>query len=120
MRYLVVFLALAFGGWLLFDGSRAFITGNYTVPHSGPYAGMLGPWSQLVRAVGLDPLGNTVKIIHVLLGVSWVGSALFFLGGRPGGRGSLMLSALFTLWYLPFGTLVGASVAALLLLSSMR
>jgi hypothetical protein len=120
MKYLVLTLALAIGPWLLFDGSRALITGNYTTPSSGPYAGKLGPWSRVVSSVGLNPLGTTVKLLHVLLGVSWVACSLLLLREGAAMWWPMMLTALFTLWYVPFGAIAGAAVAGLLLLPSMR
>ncbi len=120
MKYLICSLALAIGGWLLFDGSRALVTGNYTVPHSGPYAGSLGPWSLLVKAVGVDPVGTTIKVFHVVLGVSWVTGGLLLPRNVSAVWWPLMITALLTLWYLPFGTIAGAAVASLLLSPSMR
>ena len=118
MKYLICFLAI--GGWLLFDGCRALITGHYTVPQSGPHAGMLGPWSLLVSAVGLDPMGMALKILHVLLGVSWIASGLWLPRNAIAAWWPLMITALLNLWYAPFGTIAGVAVVSLLLLPSMR
>jgi len=38
-------LAAVEAGWMLFDGSRALIVGDYVTAKSGPYAGQLGPWT---------------------------------------------------------------------------
>lgn len=53
--WIVVVLAAVNAGWMLFDGSRALVVGDYVTPSTGEYARQLGPWATLVEAVGLDP-----------------------------------------------------------------
>lgn len=40
--------------WMVFDGSRALLLGDYVTPAAGPYAGELGPWADVMRAIGID------------------------------------------------------------------
>jgi len=94
------------GAWMAFDGSRAFLTGDYVTPKTGAYAGQLGPWASLLSAVGLNPRSSLVKAIFVLYGIAvMLASVSFFL--RVGwSRTALIALAVFGLWYLPFGTLI--------------
>jgi len=62
-------LALITGGWMLFDGLRALVTGDYTMPSSGPYAGQLGPWTYIISAVGLDQRSTFMKLAFPLIGL---------------------------------------------------
>ena len=108
LRSAVIATGFLIGSWLLFDGIRAFATGSYTVPSSGTYAGQLGPWSNILRGLGIDPLSPWVKAAHVLLGAAWIGStAVFWLFGS---WVALAATAIASLWYAPSGTVVGLLV----------
>ena len=108
LRSTVIATGFLIGIWLLFDGIRAFATGSYTVPSSGTYAGQLGPWSNILRGLGIDPLPPWVKAAHVLLGTAWIAStAMFWLSGN---WLVLVATATASLWYAPFGTIVGLLV----------
>ena len=117
---IVVVLALIEGGWLAFDGARAFVVGDYLTPSSGPYAGQLGPWSKLVEAVGIEPRSALMKSIHLGLGVAWLGAVAGYLRGARWGRRSLLTCAALGLWYLPFGTILSIAQIILLLLPPLR
>lgn len=119
IRYTVVSVAVLVGGWMLLDGIRALITGSYTTPKTGEYAGRLGPWYRVVAAVGLEPFGLAIKLAHVVLGVSWLAFGWAAFIGASFAWWPLLLTALFSLWYLPFGTIAGVVVVIALLLPSM-
>ena len=95
------------GAWMAFDGSRALVTGDYVTPKSGVYAGQLGPWASLLRAVGLDPRSSPVKAVFVLYGLAVILASVAFFLGVGWTRTALMALAVLGLWYLPFGTLIG-------------
>lgn len=120
LRYSIICVALIIGAWLLFDGLRALVAGSYTTPSSGEYAGQLGPWSWLVAKAGLNPTGLVIKLAHVVLGLSWIISGLLIFRSVSLAWWPLFLTALLSLWYLPFGTIAGLIVAGVLLLPSMR
>lgn len=120
LRYSIICIALIIGGWLLFDGFRALVTGSYTTPNSGNYAGQLGPWSWLVAKAGLDPTGLIVKLAHVVLGLSWIVCGLLLYRSVSLAWWPLFVTAILSLWYLPFGTIAGLTVAGLLLLPLLR
>lgn len=119
-RGAILLISLVIGGWLLFDGLRAFVAGSYTTPGSGEHAGQLGPWAGIVSAVGLDPEGFVLRSVHVALGTGWLAAGILLFRGIQSARRPLLLTALLSLWYLPFGTIAGVTVAALLLLPSVR
>lgn len=85
LRWVVVVLALVEGGWLAFDGTRAFVVGDYVTPGSGPHAGRLGPWSSVVSTVGIEPRSDLMKAIHV--GLSLIQIGLLFLPSLRGPGG---------------------------------
>jgi hypothetical protein len=119
-RNVILVIAALIGGWLLFDGTRAFATGFYTTPSSGPYAGQLGPWATLVTRLGLDPAGPLLKGAHLLLAGAWLVSGLLFLRSPASGWWPLLVTSFLTLWYLPFGTIAGVIVIVLLFTPALR
>lgn len=109
-------LAALLGAWMLFDGIHAVRTGEYVVPRSGEHAGRLGPWADLVRAVGVEPHSTAMHALFVLLGLLWLAFAAA-AGMRPGLEALRIPGialAVATLWYAPIG-----SVLALLELSML-
>ena len=123
MRFLVwivVVLGLMLGGWLVFDGGRAFIVGDYVTPKSGPYAGQLGPWAKVVSAVGIEPRSTLMKSFHVGFGVLWLAMTVAFMLRMPWAWTGMLISAVLSLWYLPFGTLFGVIQMILLFLPVIR
>lgn len=119
-RGLVIALAVIEGGWFLFDGLHAFLTGDYVTPDSGEYAGQLGPWSKLWEAIDIDPRGTLVRCVHVALGTVWlatIGSALFRVRNA---WTAMLICAVLGIWYLPIGTFLSVVQIALLLLCSRR
>jgi hypothetical protein len=120
LKWIVLALGLFQGGWLMFDGGRALIVGDYVTPSSGPRAGRLGPWSRIVSASGFEPRSTFIKCLHLFLGMAWVVSLLAFCL-RPGaGWWAVLLCAGATLWYLPVGTLLSVLVIVLLLMPQLR
>lgn len=119
LKWVVVVLALALGGWAVFDGMHAFTTGNYVTPREGAHAGRLGPWAGLVRAVGVDPLSSAMKAFFCVLGTVWLCGAAGFACGTAWARPTLLAAAVASLWYAPIGT-VGALVELLLLFALAR
>ena len=118
----LIILAFAFiqGGWMTFDGGRALLVGDYVTSRSGPRAGQLGPWSQMVAAVGLEPRGTLVKCLHVIIGLAWLVSFVMLLLGAGPARWMLFGCAIASLWYLPIGIILGGIVIALLLMPGTR
>jgi hypothetical protein len=120
MRIIITGIALLIGGWLAFDGTRALVAGDYTTAKSGPYAGQLGPWSRVVSALGLNPRSQLMKYIHVVLGVLWLVSLVVFAIKPTLGWWALLVSSVFSLWYLPIGTILALVELSLLFLPQIR
>ena len=120
LKWLVLAIALFQGGWLVFDGTRAFRVGDYTTPTSGPRAGQLGPWSRVVSALGFEPRSAFIKWLHIALGLTWLVAAVVFLVRPSAGWWVLLVAGMASLWYLPLGTLLSAIVLALLWTPALR
>lgn len=120
VRWIVVGLALIVAGWFVFDGGRALVVGDYVTPSSGEHAGQLGPWSGIVVAVGIEPRSASMKLIFVVYGLAWLGVIGAFLAGRSWAWTAMLAAAIGSLWYLPFGTLLGVVQVVLLLLPVAR
>ena len=118
--WIVAGLAVFLGGWLAFDGAHALLTGDYVTPKSGRFARQLGPWSKLVAAVGIDPRSTLMKSIHVGLGALWIAVTLAYAFGASWAWGAMLGCALASLWYLPFGAVIGLVQIVLLLLPPLR
>ena len=99
-RCIVPAIAFTMGGWLIFDGIRALATGMYTVFATGAHAAELGPWSQLLRYIGINPLSVHVKWAHILLGLAWVLGGIGFIALQARACWFLVATAIASLWYL--------------------
>lgn len=102
-RNIVVLLALVTGGWLLFDGLHAALTGSYTL-----IGGRLGPWADLVRALGVNPDGALMHLVFIALGAATLVAVAGSLMHTRWARTALLVTAVLTLWYLPVGTIFAA------------
>lgn len=102
-------------GFMALDGSRALLTGEYFTPRSGQYAGQLGPWSKVVSAVGIEPRSTLMKAIFALHGFVWLLVTGVFALGRSWAWWGMLIAAIGSLWFLPFGTLLGGIQIVLLL-----
>jgi hypothetical protein len=106
-------LAVALGAWMIFDGARAMIVGDYVTPRSGRYAGALGPWAGLVMRVGIDPRSVAMKALFVGFGVAWLLIAAGLAFGTTGILQIAIVLALATLWYVPIGSAIALLVLVL-------
>lgn len=113
----VLLLALLEAGWLAFDGGHALVTGDYVTPRAGEYAGQLGPWANLVAAVGIEPRSTLMKAVHLVLGLTWLAMIAACAMRLPWARRGMQACAVAALWYLPWGTVL--SVVQLLLLGRL-
>lgn len=114
LKWIILGVSLLLGSWFAFDGVRALVLGNYITPRSGPYAGQLGPWSRVVKAVGLEPRSPFVKGVHVALGVGWLISTIVLAFWPEVGKWSILGCAVASLWYAPLGTVLsGVALVAL-------
>lgn len=120
MKWIVVVLALTVGGWMAFDGAHALLVGDYVTPRTGEHAGRLGPWAALVSAVGIEPRSTLMQSAFLTYGMTWIVVMVAFIRGAPWAWWGMVLAAAGSLWYLPFGTLLGVVQLALLFLPALR
>jgi hypothetical protein len=110
VRLPVLALAVAEAGWMVFDGTRALVAGDYVTPASGD----LGPWADLVEAVGIDPRSTGMKAAFVVYGAGWLAVAAAYARRRPWARRGMVVAAAGSLPYLVVGTVLSALQLALL------
>ena len=115
-----IVLLVSSAGWMLFDGTRALIVGDYITPQTGEYAGQLGPWSNLVKAVGIEPRSTLMKLIFMVNGLGILTLITGYVLHKPWADNALIIAALLGLWYLPIGTLVNLIALILLLLTRRK
>lgn len=118
LKWLVALVALVEGGWMFFDGSRGLLLGDYVTPQGGPHAGELGPWAKVVAAVGIPPRSIFMKSVFTVWGLAWMVLAVAFATDVPWAGRSVLVAAVATLWFVPWGT--AASVIELAALAFMR
>ena len=106
IRGIIVVLALLQGGWMLLDGSRALIVGEYFTFQSraGQRGSELGPWHSVVEAVGIQPKSTLMKGIFVAYGLLEITAAVYFIRRKPWSRALMLIVALGSLWYLGIAT----------------
>lgn len=90
---------------MLFDGIHKLRTGSYFGSH-------LGPWANLVSAVGISP--DVLAPVFIALGALWLAGAIAFLLNVRWSGLLLTVLSIVSLAYLVFGTLL--AVASLVLL----
>lgn len=112
--WVTVFLIAFTAGWMLFDGTRALIVGDYVTPRSGEYGGQLGPWSNLVKAVGIEPRSTLMKLIFVGYGLAALTTIVCFALSLAWARTALIMVCILGLWFLPIGTITNLIALVLL------
>ena len=115
--YLIALLIAINAGYMVVDGVHAVATGDYITPKTGASAGQLGPWSKVVRAIGLEPRSNLVKTIFVLQGIITLALLACYLFRLPWAVNALKIAAVAGLWYLPIGTILNVIVLVLLFIA---
>jgi hypothetical protein len=115
LKWAVVALAVFNAGWMVFDGTRALVVGDYET-----FDGGLGPWAQIVEALGIEPRSTLMKSIFVVWGAVWLCVIAAFVRGVPRARTGMLVAAIASLWYLPMGTLLSVLQIVLLSLLARR
>ena len=118
--WLSVLLIASSASWMVFDGTRALILGDYVTPQTGEFAGQLGPWSNLVQAIGIEPRSLTMKWIFVTQGIATMIIVVCYLLNKSWARTALLVAMLLGLWFLPIGTLVNLIAFIFLLLTRRK
>ena len=120
LQWLVVFFAVSESGWMLFDGSRELIVGDYATLQSGERKGQLGPWATVVAALGIEPRSTLVKCIFAAYGLGRLAIIAAFAVGVQRSWPGMVVAAAGSLWYLPVGTALAVIQLALLIVLRRR
>lgn len=120
IKWIVIILATLNFGYMCYDGSRGLIQGDYVRPETGEHAGQLGPWVNVVTALGIEPESTLMKSIFLV----WGGAGLilmvcYAMEIRKSDK-VLMVFNIASLWYLVAGTLSSAIQVILLLILRSR
>ena len=115
---LIILLVTVTAAWMLFDGTRALIVGDYVTPQTGEYAGRLGPWSNMVMAIGIEPRSTLMKSIIVTYGLLALIVVISFALRISWSRSAIIVLCILGLWYLPIGTIT--NLIALILLCTRK
>jgi hypothetical protein len=118
LKWLIIIMSAANTGYMLFDGTRAFVKGDYVRPAEGKYAGQLGPWTNLVEKVGIDPMSSFMKSIFIFFGLVGLFITVCFAINISWSWKALIIYNICSSWYLFFGT--ASSGAQILLLFILR
>ena len=118
--WLSILLITSTAGWMIFDGTRALIVGDYVTPRTGEFAGQLGPWSNLVKVIGIEPRSTWMKIIFIAQGLGTLTVVISYILNKPWAWTGLLVAMLLGLWYLPIGTLLNLLAFILLLLTRRK
>ena len=117
-HWLIILLVTITAAWMLFDGTRALIVGDYVTPQTGEYAGRLGPWSNMVMAIGIEPRSTLMKSIIVTYGLLALIVVISFALRISWSRSAIIVLCILGLWYLPIGTIT--NLIALILLGTRK
>lgn len=119
IKWIIIILAVLNFGYMIFDGTRAMLTGDYIRPSSGQHAGQLGPWTKVVEKIGIDPESNTMKSIFVIWGMIGMQCAVGYAAGKSWGWKGLMIFNICSLWYAFIGTMSSVIQIVLLILTKL-
>lgn len=115
VNWIIIICALLVAGWFVVDGARALIVGEYVTPKSGKFAGQLGPWSKIVTKVGIEPRSTEMKLIFLIYGIVWLGLIVSYFLQISWSWWGMLVAAVLSLWYIPFGTILGLVQIVLLI-----
>ena len=111
--WLYLALTWVLGWWMLIDGLRQRVLGDYF-----RIGGQLGPWADLVRAVGVDPM--RMGVFFVALGSAFLGAGFGIYLRRRWGYGAGLVLCAASLFYLGLGTPLAVASLVLLALRPTR
>lgn len=98
---------------MVFDGTRALITGHY-------FGEPIGPWRHLVEPLGIEASSTLMKSIFVAYGWAWLFVVGAYVRRLHWAEKGMVVAAIASLWYIPFGTVISALQLLLLALSRRR
>lgn len=112
MKIIITILGLLNGGWMLADGIHVLLKGKYIGPDKP------GPWAALFYKLNIDVF--KLGVLFILFGAVWL---TFILGLWTNQSWTYILGlaiSIFTLWYLPVGTVISIIVIIILLTAKLK
>ena len=116
LKWIVIASAVLNFGFMTFDGTRGLTIGDYVRPRSGEFAGQLGPWTKIVKSVGIDPESTLMKVIFLIWGLFGLTITVCFFMNLDWSWKAMLFINICTLWYLVPGTGLSALQIVLLIL----
>ncbi|MEZ5015574.1 MAG: hypothetical protein R2800_00855 [Flavipsychrobacter sp.] len=113
LKWVIILLSFFLFSFMVVDGSRALMIGDYFRPETGEYAGQLGPWAGLVKSVNIDPESDFMKWMFLLWGAIGLFIMVAFAMKVRDSAKALLIISLLTLWYLTMGTMLSLAIAVL-------
>jgi len=104
LKWIIIVAATVNFGFMAFDGTRALTVGDYVRPQSGEHAGQLGPWSKVVKSIGINPESTLMKVLFVLWGLAGLTMTFCFAINLEWAWAGLLIVSISALWYLVPGT----------------
>ena len=98
MKYTVLILSLINGLWMLIDGIYVLLNGKYIGPEKP------GPWASVISVTGIDVF--KLGPMFVIFGMGWLAFVVGLYLSSSWAYWFGMITAILTLWYLPFGTII--------------
>lgn len=120
LKWMIIILSGLLYSYMVIDGSRGLIIGDYIRPESGEYAGQLGPWADLVSAININPESNFMKWTFLLWGAIGLFIMMAFAMKVRDAAKALLILTFLSLWYLMVGTAMGVLICILLLIYLSR
>ena len=106
MKTLATILALVNGCYMLIDGIYVILKGKYIGPEHP------GPWADLFSKLNIDVF--KLGPLFIFMGLLWLIWIFALWTNQVWGFGFGLFVSVFTLWYIPFGTLFSVIIIVLL------
>jgi hypothetical protein len=118
LKYIVIALSTINFGYMVIDGLRALVKGDYFRPRSGPYAGQLGPWTKVVVRIGVEPESTLMKLLFVAIGLLGLIITGLYATGKIDEL-PMMIVVVLSIWNLYLGTMISLLMLVLLIVITM-
>lgn len=131
---LILIGTLAQSLWMMADGVRCLVTGQFQAPTRSAAEAMLadgvivelsdgrlveyGPWALIPDALGIHP--HVFAPLFVGLGFAGLIALLLYLLNKPMGWHAVLAFSVASIWYAWLGTALAVLVIAMLVLPSVR
>ncbi len=116
LKWIIIILSFMMYSYMVVDGSRALMIGDYFRPSTGEYAGQLGPWAEVVKSVHIDPESDFMKWTFLLWGAIGLFIMVSLAMNVKDSAKALLVLTIMSLWYMMMGTMTGVLIIVLLII----